>query len=137
VYSAARMLELGWIVLKPYGDNQRYDMVVDRGKGFEKVQVKSTSLKNGCIIASTHSIYNTTKISKSVQYTIDDIDTFCIYCRDTKDVYIVPARDYLEEDNKTIRKSIKLRVDPTKNNQQKNVKWANAYKVGSNPTFSS
>src|SRR5438067_6530380 len=35
--------ELGFIVAKPYGDNERYDFVVDSGQRLWRVQVKSTS----------------------------------------------------------------------------------------------
>src|SRR5438876_9857881 len=34
---------LGFIVAKPYGDNERYDFVVDSGQRLWRVQVKSTS----------------------------------------------------------------------------------------------
>ncbi len=40
VYKAA---SLGFIVAKPYGDNERYDFVVDSGQRLWRVQVKSTS----------------------------------------------------------------------------------------------
>ena len=38
-------LALGLIVLKPHGDNSRYDYAVDNGRRFWRVQVKSTSAK--------------------------------------------------------------------------------------------
>src|SRR5204862_8070091 len=40
VYKAA---SLGFTVAKPYGDNERYDFVVDSGQRLWRVQVKSTS----------------------------------------------------------------------------------------------
>src|SRR6266852_5708375 len=40
VYKAA---SLGFIVAKPYGDNERYDFVLDSGERLWRVQVKSTS----------------------------------------------------------------------------------------------
>lgn len=46
VYKAA---SLGFIVAKPYGDNERYDFVVDSGQRLWRVQVKSTSyLRHEC-----------------------------------------------------------------------------------------
>jgi PD-(D/E)XK endonuclease len=46
VYKAA---SLGFIVARPYGDNERYDFVVDSGQRLWRVQVKSTSyLRHEC-----------------------------------------------------------------------------------------
>ncbi len=36
-----RAVELGFKVLKPYGDSAAYDFAVDHGRGFVRVQVKS------------------------------------------------------------------------------------------------
>ena len=39
-----RASTLGFIVSKPFGDNARYDFVVDAGAGLLRVQVKSVSV---------------------------------------------------------------------------------------------
>jgi len=40
-YLTARLLERGTRVRKPVGDDSRYDLVVDEGSGFLRVQVKT------------------------------------------------------------------------------------------------
>jgi PD-(D/E)XK endonuclease len=42
----AKACSLRLAVCKPWGDSERYDLVVDHGKGFWRVQVKSTSSYN-------------------------------------------------------------------------------------------
>ena len=43
----ARASSLRFAVCKPWGDSERYDLVVDYGKGFWRVQVKATSFHDG------------------------------------------------------------------------------------------
>lgn len=38
---------LDWTVLEPIGDCDRYDCVIDRGNGFERIQVKTGRYKAG------------------------------------------------------------------------------------------
>ena len=49
----ARFLKLGYAVLKPVTELSRYDLVIDRGKGFERVQCKTARSKGGAIIFNT------------------------------------------------------------------------------------
>ena len=42
---AARLVELGYVVLFPWGDNQPYDMVIDIGTDLYKIQVKTGRYK--------------------------------------------------------------------------------------------
>ena len=38
--------ELGYIISKPFGDNSKYDLIIDNGNDLEKIQIKSTSRKD-------------------------------------------------------------------------------------------
>jgi hypothetical protein len=42
---AAKMIESGWLVLIPYGENARYDLVGEKDGKFIRVQVKYTTPK--------------------------------------------------------------------------------------------
>lgn len=42
---AAKLMEMGLSVAAPFGDNDRYDLVVDTGECFERVQVKTARLQ--------------------------------------------------------------------------------------------
>lgn len=126
ILTQAACLEKGWDVLTPVGDNNRYDLVIDKGDGFERVQVKSSSLKNGCIKAYTRSIYNSTTKSTCKQYHVNDIDSFVIFCKDTKLLYYIKAEEFAD-DAGYFPKQINLRVEPSKNGQTTGVKLAQDY----------
>ncbi len=40
----AILLKAGYVVLTPFGDNQRYDLVIERDGVFQRVQCKSSSV---------------------------------------------------------------------------------------------
>jgi PD-(D/E)XK endonuclease len=47
------LMKLGKVVLFPFGNNQRYDLVIDEGDGrFVRVQVKTAWWENGCVCSS-------------------------------------------------------------------------------------
>ena len=52
----AKFVENGWVVLIPFGNAEPYDLVIDRGLGFEKVQVKTGRLREGVIKFNSHSV---------------------------------------------------------------------------------
>jgi hypothetical protein len=49
----ARLLYHNKIVLRPFGDNQRYDLVVDDNNKFIRIQCKTGKLINGAVKFST------------------------------------------------------------------------------------
>lgn len=86
---AARLLQFGVAVLKPFGDNQRYDLVTDDGTKFTRVQCKTGRLRNGCIEFNTKSVgYG----GKTTSYH-GQVDVFGVYCQEVDKVYIVPIED--------------------------------------------
>lgn len=86
---AVRLLQTGVAVLKPFGDNQRYDLVTDDGVKFTRVQCKTGRLTNGCIEFSTKS---TGYAGKRSSYQ-GQVDVFGVYCQEVDKVYIVPIED--------------------------------------------
>ena len=117
-----KFLMLGWVVLTPLGDNERYDLVIDRGNGFERVQCKTGSFRDGVIIFDTMTTMPKAKGGyRKNRYTADEIELFAVYCEHTKGVYLVPISD--------VKSNGRLRVDPTKNRQSQNVRWARNYEI--------
>jgi len=49
----AAFLRKQYVVLKPLSELSRYDLVIDKGSGFERVQCKTGRLRNGVIIFNT------------------------------------------------------------------------------------
>jgi hypothetical protein len=82
-----RAAELEFNVSKPWGDSSRYDVSVEDGGRFRRVQVKSTDVARGdggyiCYLKRTGIRY----------YRIEDVDFFAIYVLAKKTWFILPAR---------------------------------------------
>lgn len=115
----ARLLELGYSVSLPFGNNQRYDMVLDiEGKLF-RAQCKTGRLVDGKVIfpvASKH-----WKTSVRHLYT-GQIDFFLVYCPQTKGVYKIPIE-------LTGKSNFSLRVDKSTRPGPKKFRWAKDFTV--------
>lgn len=118
----AALLRAGKVVLQPFGDNQRYDLVIDDSGVFKRIQVKTGRLKDGAVRAETCSTY-AHRGGKRKGYT-GQIDLFAIYCPDNDQIYLVPIASVPGF-------SISLRVDPPVNEQVANVRWAKEFLLGS------
>lgn len=119
--SLSRLLELGFKVLLPFGDNYRYDLVVDHNGSFYRIQVKTGHLKNGKIETSIRSInrQNGEYIRKNYK---NDVDFICIYCPELDKIYMVPIDDCPDT-------SVILRVEYPKNNAKSNIRFAQEYEL--------
>lgn len=119
----ARCMELNIPVYIPFSDNEKADLIILVDNQPLKVQVKTNSCNNEEVsvfrlYSSTSAIYN----RKSVKhcYTAEEVDIFLLYDTYRQEIYCVPF------DEKT-GDSIILRHKPTKNNQQKGIRWAKDY----------
>lgn len=119
-YIIYKFLSLGWVVLRPVGDNQRYDCVIDKGNGFERVQIKTGRLINGTIKFNNVSYSNTSKIIKK-NY-VGQCDYFAVYCHILNKAYLIPI-------DKCALSETTLRINPPKNKQEKNVVWAKDFEI--------
>ena len=121
----ARLVEVGHEVLLPFGENVRYDLVIDHGDRFTRVQCKTGRLRHGAVIFNTCSfaLHNPSARRGERPYQRDyrgQADVFGIYCPATKDVYLVPVA--------TVgTRAGNLRIDPPKNNQTARIRWAKDY----------
>lgn len=119
-----RFLQLSYIVLTPYGGNQRYDLVIEDADGkFWRVQCKTARLEdNGTVVAFHTSSNNVALKNKRKQHYRGQCDYFAAYCEDLNKVYLVPV------DQVGVTKA-NLRLVPSKNNQERNVRWAKDYEL--------
>jgi len=123
-----KLLEAGYNVLTPYGDNTRYDLVIeDADRQFWRVQCKTGWIEDdGALIEfATASSYYHTRAGRTGYGRRDyrgQIEYFAVYCPEMKKVYLVPI-DHVGTAN------AKLRLVPTKNKQEKNVRWAKDYEL--------
>ena len=104
----AALLKAGQVVLLPFGDNQRYDLVVEQNGEFKRVQVKTGRLKDGSIRFQTCSTYAHRGRGKK-DYR-GQADLFGIYCPENEKTYLVPV-DVVGTTNG------RMRIDPPKNGQ--------------------
>lgn len=117
----AELLKTSHNVLLPFGDNSRYDMVVNVDGKFVRIQCKTGSLKNGCVMFPTASVYRGKDGIVKRQYTKDEIDLILVYSREYDKIYIVPVEELSKG-------SMKLRVEKTKDNTNyRSIKWAKDY----------
>lgn len=72
---ARKLIELGYIVSVPYGNNSRYDLIVDTDTDCYRVQVKHASLNdNGSYTVRTSNSVSTTTKNTCKFYTKQDVD---------------------------------------------------------------
>ncbi len=110
------LMEKGWNVLIPFGENNRYDLVVERDGRFVRIQVKYVTPKNGAMEVNCRSSNNW-----SVRpYTCDEIDFIAAYNPEDQAVYYVPI-------SKIRKKSMKLRLEPSRNGQKLYVRYAKEF----------
>src|SRR6266849_9302567 len=92
----ARLLETYEVILLPFGENQRYDLVIDTGSDFIRVQCKTGRLqRNGAIKFNTcsstyHHPNAPTRYGNSQDYR-GAADFFGIYCPENDSVHMVPV----------------------------------------------
>ncbi|HTE60240.1 MAG TPA: group I intron-associated PD-(D/E)XK endonuclease [Solirubrobacteraceae bacterium] len=112
----AAFVERGFEVLMPWGTNHRYDMVLDLGDRFLRVQCKTGRLKHGTIEFRPQSVRSNTKYVRARPY-IGEVEYFAVYCPATLGIYMVPC-------DTTTRGHTTLRLEPAANNQSKGIRWA-------------
>lgn len=119
----AILIEYGYSVSLPFGDNQRYDMIIDDGRKLHRVQVKTARNRTeGSIVFNTSSTH---PISGKVTLYAGQIEAFLVYYPRLRSVYWVPLSECTGPQKA-------LRLLPTKNNQKDGVKWARDYELKPN-----
>jgi hypothetical protein len=106
-------------VLLPFGDNEKYDLVIDLNGVFKSVQVKYGRYMNGCVVADTRHRVG----AKRIEYETygGKVDFIALWCEELDTKYLIP----ISEGNKT---NITLRVDTPKNNSCiSTIIWATDY----------
>jgi Holliday junction resolvase-like predicted endonuclease len=110
MYVAARLIEDGWRVLHPIGENNRYDLVAERDEKFVRIQVKYATPKNGALEINCRSSNNWSVL----HYTAKEIDVIAVFNPKDKSIYYIPV-------SKINHSLFKLRVDPAKNKQKRKI----------------
>ncbi|HTD36916.1 MAG TPA: group I intron-associated PD-(D/E)XK endonuclease [Candidatus Limnocylindrales bacterium] len=118
----AAFAKLGYHVLLPFGENHRYDLVVDDGERLFRVQVKTGRLRrDGTVIEYSCSSSHAHRGGASRPY-FGEIDYLAVYCPGTQKVYLLPEKELTAT-------RAHLRLSPPRNNMSKSIRWASRYEL--------
>lgn len=107
----------------PFGDNERYDAVIETPQGdLLKVQIKTGRLTEGKI--EFHGKSQHTNSTGNVYKRYDgDVDYFIVYCDEIDSMYLIQESSFEE--------SISLRIEEPKQ-VHKTINWAKDYEFDAN-----
>jgi hypothetical protein len=112
------LIKAGLLVLVPFGDGSPYDLMVDSGTQLIKVQVKCGRVRNECVeFNSCGTDHDRGRMSYRGR-----ADVFGVLAPELDRVYIVPVDDCPVYQGR-------LRLVPTRNNQQRGVRYAGDHAV--------
>jgi hypothetical protein len=116
----ATLLRAGKAVLQPFGDNQRYDLVIDEDGKFIRVQCKTARLHENRSVLAFSTCSSQTHRGKGTQNYRGQIELFGVYSPDLDKVYFVPVESvgFVEA---------RLRLTPATNGQTKGVRLASEF----------
>ena len=83
--------EKGYIISKPFGDNAKYDLIVDDGVTLNRVQIKSTSRKDTGKRTDCYNCLVCSGCNSKTKYTKKDVDEIAIYVIPEKTWYRIPV----------------------------------------------
>ncbi len=114
-------VKLGVVVLRPFPEGRRYDLVFDIDHELFRVQCKWGRRKDGVIVVHTGTCRHTPKGYIRTTYGADEIDAIAVYCGDTDECYWLPIAEVAG------RSVVHLRLTPTANSQVIAIKYASEY----------
>jgi hypothetical protein len=113
-------LKRGYIVSEPIVES-RYDLLIDNGEEIKRIQVKYTSDENnGSYAISLQSQCRHNGYRR--KYTQKEVDAVIAYIGEEDSFVLIPPKVFENQ------KTIKIRFDETKNNQEKFVHFYEDYK---------
>jgi PD-(D/E)XK endonuclease len=114
----AAFVKRGYEVLVPFGDGHPYDLGVELGTSVLRVQCKRAWPSKGCLVFNSHS----TDHGKGRRSYLGLADLFGVYFPQNDNVYLVPVSEIV-----SVKGS--LRLEPTRNNQRRGVRFAADYEI--------
>jgi PD-(D/E)XK nuclease superfamily protein len=114
----AEAVRLGVVVLRPFPEGRRYDVVFDVDHRLYRIQCKWGRRKDGVIIVHTGTCRHTPSGYVRTTYGSDEIDGIAVYCGDTDACYFLPIEEVAG------RSVVHLRLTPAANRQIIAIKYA-------------
>ncbi|MFB6104570.1 MAG: group I intron-associated PD-(D/E)XK endonuclease [Halobacteriaceae archaeon] len=104
----------------PFGDNERYDVVVESDEEMYRIQIKTGWPSDGCI--HFHGKSSHTNATGNVYKKYDgDVDYFAVYCAEVEELYLIGEDEF--------ETNMQLRVEEPGVNQP-TINWASEYEFG-------
>jgi hypothetical protein len=114
----------GKAVLLPLSDYLRYDLVIDEGGKFLRIQCKNGRLHKGAVVFYPCSVDSRSERGRCIRKDyVGHADLFGVYCPDNHKCYLVPV-------DHAPRSGCYLRIDPPRNGQKTRIRRAEQYEVG-------
>jgi hypothetical protein len=108
----------GMDVLLPFGGGHPYDLVIDLGRLFLRVQCKRAWPARGCVVFNCRS----TDHGRGPQSYRGLADIFGVYFPPRDSVFLVPIDGVAEFEGR-------LRLDPARNNQKRKIRFASEFAI--------
>lgn len=119
----ADLVEKGMNVSVPISEDSRYDLIADSGEKLLRVQCKYVESDGAVICVRPWSVTHVSfEATKRYKYTAEDIDLLAVYDVTTDTCFYIPAEELGEG-----KRELRLRIAPTRNGQEKGVRWAKEY----------
>jgi PD-(D/E)XK endonuclease len=120
---AADLVERGYRVAIPFGEDVDFDLILIRGTQLERVQVKYTRSNGRYVLVRTrsHSLTNG-KVKQTKYYTAETVDWIAVYDRTTDRCYYLPAAELGGG-----RSGYRLRLTEPLNCQRIGIRYARDY----------
>ena|SRR5216684_735475 len=115
----AHLIQRGDSVSLPFGNNQRYDMIVDRRGQLIRAQCKTGRLRNGVVLFNACSFNGFTGAERDYR---GQADVFLVWCQELRTVYELPVEA-------CGKRMVALRVNPSRNGQSARTRIAAAYQL--------
>jgi hypothetical protein len=116
LYAKVDLAEKGYILLQPLSEHAPFDLVAYKDGRFLRIQVKYRSAVNGRILLQLKSSWADRHGTHIVPIDKAAIDLICVFCPETRTCYYFDPND--------VELHVNLRIEPTRNNQAKHVRWA-------------
>jgi antitoxin (DNA-binding transcriptional repressor) of toxin-antitoxin stability system len=118
---AAAAIRLGIPVLRPLAEHGRYDLALELGDRFLRVQCKWARRRGSVILVPCRTNRRAAEGFRRTFYSHDEIDALAAYCADVDRCYLLPGPMIW---GKTM---IQLRLEPARNHQRAGLHFSTHY----------
>jgi PD-(D/E)XK nuclease superfamily protein len=119
------VIQLGLTVLRPLCEGRCYDLAIDLEPELLRVQCKLARSLPGVLSVHLRTCRHTPGGYVRTSYSEAEVDAIAAYSPALHRGFLIPISDV------SGRSAIHLRLEPTRNNQARGIKWARDYELAS------